>query len=83
MKKKVSKRKTSPAVQEMQPEYDFRGGTRGKHSVEYAEGTNSVLLDPDVFRVFPDSESVNEALRALIKIVDRERARRSRPRKTR
>ena len=52
---------------EMRPEYNFRGGVRGKYYKQYMEGTNVVLLDPDVAAVFRDSESVNQALRVLIK----------------
>jgi len=52
---------------EMRPEYDFRSGVRGKYYKQYMEGTNVVLLDPDVASVFRDSESVNQALRVLIK----------------
>jgi len=53
---------------EMRPEYDLRGGVRGKYYQHYQEGTNVVLLDPDVAAVFHDSESVNQALRILIKV---------------
>ena len=52
---------------EMRPEYDLRGGVRGKYYKQYMEGTNVVLLDPDVAAVFPDSDSVNKALRVLIR----------------
>ena len=52
---------------DMRPEYDLRGGVRGKYYKQYMEGTNVVLLDPDVAVVFRDSESVNQALRVLIK----------------
>ncbi len=52
---------------EMRPEYDLRGGVRGKYYKQHVEGTNVVLLDPDVAAVFRDSESVNRALRVLIK----------------
>ncbi len=55
------------ADDEMRPEYDLRGGVRGKYYQQYMEGTNVVLLDPDVAAVFRDSESVNQALRVLIK----------------
>ena len=55
----------------MRPEYDFTGGVRGKHAARYAEGTNIVVIDPDVAEVFPDSASVNEALRALLPIITR------------
>jgi hypothetical protein len=49
----------------MRPEYDFRGGVRGKYAKRYAEGTNVVVLDPDVAAAFPDSASVNRALRKV------------------
>ena len=52
---------------DMRPEYDLRGGVRGKYYKKYQEGTNVVLLDPDVAAVFHDSESVNQALRVLMK----------------
>jgi len=55
---------------EMREEYDFSGGVRGKYAARYAEGTNLVRLDPDVARVFPDSAAVNDALRALVKIIE-------------
>ncbi|MEK7403932.1 MAG: hypothetical protein AAB225_02380 [Acidobacteriota bacterium] len=55
---------------EMRPEYDLRGGVRGKYYKQYMEGTNVVLLDPDVAAVFRDSESVNQALRVLIKAAE-------------
>jgi hypothetical protein len=54
-------------AEEMRPEYDLRGGVRGKYYQKYKEGTNVVLLDSDVAAVFRDSESVNQALRVLIK----------------
>ncbi|HEY2899390.1 MAG TPA: hypothetical protein VGL59_02355 [Polyangia bacterium] len=50
---------------EMLPEYDLTGGVRGKYVERYRQGTNVVLLDPDVAEKFPTSESVNEALRRL------------------
>jgi hypothetical protein len=56
--------------QEMREEYDFSGGVRGKYAARYAEGTNLVRLDPDVAKVFPDSAAVNDALRALVKIIE-------------
>ena len=49
-------------------EYDFERGVRGKYAQRYAEGTNVVVLSPDVAKAFPDSASVNKALRALIDI---------------
>ncbi|HEV3469621.1 MAG TPA: hypothetical protein VG148_09895 [Pyrinomonadaceae bacterium] len=56
---------------EMLDEYDFSRGVVGKYAKQYAEGTNIVLLDPDVAKVFPDSESVNQALRAIAQIIQR------------
>jgi hypothetical protein len=52
---------------DMKPEYDFSAGVRGKHHRAYQEGTNLVLLDPDVAKVFPDAAAVNNALRVLAK----------------
>jgi hypothetical protein len=51
---------------EMRPEYDLHGGIRGKYFNRYKEGTNVVLLDPDVAAAFRDSQSVNHALRSLM-----------------
>jgi hypothetical protein len=53
---------------DMLAEYDFSKGVRGKYAKRYAEGTNIVVLSPDVAQVFHDSESVNEALRVLVKV---------------
>lgn len=56
---------------DMVAEYDFSTGVRGKYSKRYAEGSNVVVLDPDVVDLFPDSASVNHALRALAGIIRR------------
>jgi hypothetical protein len=80
-------------VEEMRAEYDFSGGTRGKHAAAYHEGhtvtihkkdgttivqnfkleEGAVVLAPDVREYFPDAESVNNALRALISIAPKAR----------
>ena len=52
----------------MRDEYDFTGAIRGKHAHLRQEGSNLVLLDRDVAELFPDSASVNEALRLLAKL---------------
>jgi len=57
---------------DIQPEYDFSKGVRGKHSRAYQEGTNIVLLEPDIAKVFKDSESVNHALRMLMELAGSE-----------
>jgi hypothetical protein len=66
--KKVPNKRRDPDLLE---EYDFSKGVRGKYAKRYAEGSNVVLLSPDVADAFPDSESVNEALRALMNIAHR------------
>lgn len=50
---------------DMRAEYDFRGGVRGTYARRYAEGTNVVVLDPDVAAVFHDAASVNRARRQI------------------
>jgi hypothetical protein len=55
----------------MREEYDFSGGVRGKYVDRYRCGTNVVLLDPELAEAFPDSKSVNDALRALVAIATR------------
>ncbi len=54
---------------QIRTEYDFSGGVRGKHAGSYARGTNVVVLEPDVAKVFPTTESVNRSLRALAGII--------------
>jgi hypothetical protein len=54
---------------DMLKEYDFSKGIRGKYAKRYAEGTNVVLIDPDVAEFFPDHDTVNDALRSLIRII--------------
>ena len=54
------------------PEYDFSRGVRGKHVRRYQRGTNVVVLEPDVARAFPNSEAVNDSLRALANIIHRQ-----------
>ena len=49
----------------MRAEYDFSGGVRGKYYKQFHRGSNVVVLDPDVSKVFPTSRSVNIALRSL------------------
>ena len=66
------KKETNTEMEDdLRPEYDFsqlKNRVRGKYAERYKEGTNLVLLAPDVAEAFPDSESVNEALRLLIKV---------------
>ena len=57
--------KKSSNENEMLDEYDFSKGVRGKYSREYHKKSNIVVLDPDVAEIFPNSESVNQALRSI------------------
>lgn len=95
--KKAMSENAHAADDDMRPEYDFRGGVRGKYAKAYekghtvtvhkADGTSivqhftleegAVLLAPDVREYFPDSESVNNALRSLIAIAPKKKRRTS------
>ncbi len=66
--KKAHSKTTEP---EMQAEYDFSGAERGKYARRYAQGTNVVVLEPDVAKAFPNAEAVNSSLRALVSIIKR------------
>jgi hypothetical protein len=61
-----------PEDDDLLPEYDFTGAVRGKYYERYKQGTNVVLLDPDVAQAFKDSESVNRALRLLLDLAKHE-----------
>jgi hypothetical protein len=69
--KRMSKEMASNKDADVLGEYDFFKGVRGKYAERYREGTNIVKLDDDVAAMFPDAKSVNEALRALAKIIQR------------
>ena len=54
---------------DLRPEYDFsqmKGSVRGKYVERYREGTNLVLLDPDIAAAYPDAKAVNDALRLML-----------------
>jgi hypothetical protein len=70
MSEETPERAVALEEDEILPEYDLRGGVRGKYTARLAEGTNLVPLDPDVAKVFPDAKAVNDALRALAKIIE-------------
>jgi len=69
----MSKNKTSEVSNAdrdtLQPEYDFSNAVRGVTAKRYTEGTNVVVIPPDILDVFPDSASVAEALRALAPVL--------------
>lgn len=61
----------TPLDDELRPEYDetvLKDGVRGKYTQRYREGTNLVLLAPDVAAAFPTEQAVNDALRLLMKV---------------
>jgi len=63
MKKTANKSARKP----MREDYDFSQGQRGKYARRYAKGTNVVVLEPDVAKVFSNSRSVNVSLRKIIR----------------
>ena len=78
--KKASAKKTNDYLR---PEYDLaqlKGGVRGKYYREATAGTNLVLIEPELASVFPDTESVNRALRLLADTAE-SAAGRTRPRR--
>jgi hypothetical protein len=70
IKKKIMKK--MPNDPDMLEEYDFSKGIRGKYAHRYAEGTNVVVIEPDVVKYFPDHDAVNEALRSLSVIIEKQ-----------
>ena len=76
-----SPKKPTADADTMRREYDFSNAVRGVTAKRYAQGTNVVLLDPDIAELFPDSRAVNEALRTfarLARVTRRPRARHKR-----
>lgn len=66
------KKKMTELKDELRAEYDLKsllkGGVRGKYVKQYREGTNLVLLEPDVAKAFPNEKAVNEALRLVMEL---------------
>ena len=56
---------------DMLDDYDFSQGVRGKYVQRFAQGSNVVVLSPDLAEIFPDSEAVNNALRLLIDVANK------------
>ena len=70
--KKVNNREMED---DLRPEYDLsklKGGVRGKYAKRLQQGTNLILLSPDVARYFPDERSVNTVLRSVVGIAKME-----------
>jgi hypothetical protein len=64
----MSDKKDKVSGDAMREEYDFSEGVRGKYADRLKEGANVVVLDPDVAALFPESASVNEALREFARL---------------
>ncbi|WP_201097217.1 hypothetical protein [Thiocystis minor] len=70
----MNSNQTTNEVDDMREEYDFanmEGCVRGKYAKEFSVNATTVLLDSDVAKIFPDSASVNEALRTLARVLSR------------
>ena len=80
--KKIKERTRQLGSEEdtMRPEYDFSKAVRGVTAKRYAEGTNVVLLDPDVAEIFPNARAVNEALRTIARLTRKTPGKRPRKR---
>jgi hypothetical protein len=65
--------KTMKNDPDMLENYDFSNGIRGKYASKYKEGTNIVVLDPELIEYFPDSASVNEVLKSLAELMKKYR----------
>ena len=63
----AKKRVAEPDPDQIRPHYDFSNAVRSKYAARYQEGTNVVLLEPDVQAAFPTSDAVNRALREYLK----------------
>jgi hypothetical protein len=65
-------KKQSERKDELRPEYDMKallkGGVRGKYAARYRDGTNLVLLEPEVAKAFPNDKAVNDALKLVMKL---------------
>lgn len=81
MNRHKSRRRHANDADTMLDEYDFSSGVRGQTYRRYAEGSNIVVLDPDVAEAFPTATAVNDALRVLVRIA-KTKSRRVRRKKT-
>ena len=67
----MKKANNREVADDLRPEYDLsklKGGVRGKYAKRFQQGTNLVLLSPDVAEYFPDERAVNAVLRSLVGI---------------
>jgi hypothetical protein len=67
----MKKASTDNSESEMLDEYDFSEGVRGKYAHRYAQGSNVVVLPPDLAQAFPTAEAVHDALRGLVTLAQK------------
>ncbi len=85
MKKTSAKPTREPPadeVDDIRPEYDWTNAVRNPYASRYAAGSNIVVLEPDVAALFPNSASVNEALRSLASVIANRKPKRPSRRRT-
>jgi len=63
----MRKTRSKSTRESIRNEYDFSQGVRGKYARRHAQGTNVVVLEPDVAKVFSNSKAVNLSLRKIIR----------------
>ena len=80
MKKASVRRRPRVDPDDILPEYDFSRGRRNPYAARMTGG-HTVVLEPDVAKVFPDASAVNEALRALAEIIRDHKGRRPKSRR--
>ncbi len=79
---KSARRPPAADPDEIRPEYDWTNAVRNPYASGYAAGSNIVVLEPDVAAIFPNSASVNEALRSLASVMANRKAKRPSRRRT-
>ncbi len=68
------KKKARDKNNEMLRDYGFSQGVRGKYAQRYARGSNVVVLNADVAKIFPNAEAVNSSRRSLAEIIRRRKS---------
>jgi hypothetical protein len=82
----MKKRSNDEQNDDLRPQYDLgqllKTGVQGKYAQRFREGTNLVLLAPDVAEAFPTADAVNETLRLVLQLTKlRAEKRRSSPKR--
>jgi hypothetical protein len=81
----MSKKSKIDPADDLRPEYDLgqllKSGVQGKYAARYRAGTNLVLLEPDVAKVFPSEKEVNEALRLVMQLTKIQKGKKRSPAK--